>query len=207
MENSEKVIPAGKCRVIGLTGGIGTGKSTVSRYLSEKGCKIVDADKIAHELTAEGSPLLPVLAENFGQDVLCNDGTLDRKKLASIVFSDKEKKKRLDEIMHGRIRMIVEQKIEAYAGEGEKTVILDVPLLFETGMDNLCESVIVVDADEEVRIGRVVERDNTSAELVKARIRNQMSSEEKRRRADFVIDNSYGLSQLYENIDAVIKLF
>ena len=193
-------------RVIGLTGGIGTGKSTASEYLRKQGFSIIDADRISREIVGPGTLLLKELEKNFGSGIIKDDGTLDRKALAAIVFSDKEKKSRLDGLMHGHILDEIERKIsESQSGEG-RGIIVDAPLLFETGLEKKCDQVWLITADETLRILRVCERDGMDPEEVRARIQNQMADEEKKERAHRIVDNSGSkealLAQLAELIEA-----
>lgn len=193
-------------RVIGLTGGIGTGKSTASEYLRKQGFSIIDADRISREIVEPGTLLLKELEKNFGSGIIKDDGTLDRKALAAIVFSDKEKKSRLDGLMHGHILDEIERKIsESQSGEG-RGIIVDAPLLFETGLEKKCDQVWLITADEKLRILRVCERDGMDPEEVRARIQNQMADEEKKERAHRIVDNSGSkealLAQLVELIEA-----
>ena len=193
-------------RVIGLTGGIGTGKSTASEYLRKQGFSIIDADRISREIVEPGTLLLKELEKNFGSGIIKDDGTLDRKALAAIVFSDKEKKSRLDGLMHGHILDEIERKIsESQSGEG-RGIIVDAPLLFETGLEKKCDQVWLITADEKLRSLRVCERDGMDPEEVRARIQNQMADEEKKERAHRIVDNSGSkealLAQLAELIEA-----
>ena len=193
-------------RVSGLTGGIGTGKSTASEYLRKQGFSIIDADRISREIVEPGTLLLKELEKNFGSGIIKDDGTLDRKALAAIVFSDKEKKSRLDGLMHGHILDEIERKIsESQSGEG-RGIIVDAPLLFETGLEKKCDQVWLITADEKLRILRVCERDGMDPEEVRARIQNQMADEEKKERAHRIVDNSGSkealLAQLAELIEA-----
>lgn len=193
-------------RVIGLTGGIGTGKSTASEYLRKQGFSIIDADRISREIVEPGTLLLKEIEKNFGSGIIKDDGTLDRKALAAIVFSDKEKKSRLDGLMHGHILDEIERKIsESQSGEG-RGIIVDAPLLFETGLEKKCDQVWLITADEKLRILRVCERDGMDPEEVRARIQNQMADEEKKERAHRIVDNSGSkealLAQLAELIEA-----
>lgn len=193
-------------RVIGLTGGIGTGKSTASEYLRKQGFSIIDADRISREIVEPGTLLLKELEKSFGSGIIKDDGTLDRKALAAIVFSDKEKKSRLDGLMHGHILDEIERKIsESQSGEG-RGIIVDAPLLFETGLEKKCDQVWLITADEKLRILRVCERDGMDPEEVRARIQNQMADEEKKERAHRIVDNSGSkealLAQLAELIEA-----
>ncbi len=191
--------------VIGLTGGIGTGKSTVSAYLREQGFAIIDADQIARQVTEPGTPLLAELAREFGADVLTEGGVLDRKALASIVFTDVEKRKKLDSLTHGRIIQKIQEQIETCkATKGYQGIIIDAPLLFETGLDEKCQETWLVTAKQDVRIARVCARDGMTAQEVAARIRNQMGEEEKKKRADWIIDNSGTIQGLKQQIQALL---
>ena len=195
-------------RIIGLTGGIGAGKSTVSDYLRNKGYVILDADQIAHEITEKGSPVLKKIAETFGAEMIMDDGNLDRKKLASVVFSNQEKKEHLEEITTKRVVEIIGERLDELRQHGNYDIIfVDAPLLFESGADKLTELVWMVTADDEVRIARVMERDHASREEVVRRIANQMDNHEKIRRAQEVIDNSQGKEELYQQIEELLKKY
>lgn len=192
-------------KIIGLTGGIGSGKSTVSSYLREKGYKIIDADEIAAEIVVPGSKLLDLLAESFGRDILQVDGSLNRKALAKVAFSNESQKKKLDSIMLKEIINEILHLLTFYEKSQQNIVFIDAPLLFEAGLDEKCHEAWVVDADDEIRIQRVIKRDSLAREEVIARIKNQMSREEKIRRASFVLDNSQEESSLYEQIDILLN--
>ncbi len=195
-------------KVIGLTGGIGAGKSTVSSLLRQKGCRIIDADQIAHDITAPGSPLLPKLAEVFGTGVLRKDGSLDRKALAAEAFSSREKKEKLEALTTSQVVKIISRQLAQLREEGsERLVFVDAPLLFETGADALTDLVWLVDADLEIRIRRTMERDHAEREEVLRRIQNQMPDEEKRARADEIIDNSEGKDILYQRVEGLLKYY
>jgi len=194
--------------VIGLTGGIGAGKSTVSSYLREKGYLILDADQIAHDITAKGSPVLIRIAEAFGAEMIREDGNLDRKKLAAVVFSDKQKKLLLEEITTRQVVKIIAEKVEELRKNGKYDIIfVDAPLLFEAGVDAMTDFVWMVTAADDVRISRVMERDHISREDVLRRIANQMSNEEKIRRSNEVIDNSHGKDELYRQIELLLTKY
>ena len=204
-----KAAKAGAALVIGLTGGIGTGKSTAAKYLFEAAPALVhvDADAISRQLTVKepgvSNPVLEEIGKAFeGGQVLREDGSLDRAAMAALVFADPDKKKLLEDILFRHIISEIRRQIDQ-AGRAGRPVLLDVPLLFETGLDSLCDYVIVLSADEDVRIRRVVARDGCSEEDVRARIRNQMSDEEKKARADFVVDNSGTREDLQCQMDAV----
>lgn len=194
--------------VIGLTGGIGSGKSTVSDYLREKNFYIIDADRMAHEMTQKGSQCLDHLVKAFGEEILTDTGELNRKKLGAIVFDNKEKKERLEELTtHVIVKNIEDEVSQLRKSEKYDIIFLDVPLLFETGMNRICDAVALVTADEDVRIERVVQRDGISPEQVKLRINNQMSTEEKTKGSTDIIDNSKGKEELYHNIEQLLAKY
>lgn len=193
----------GNMRVIGLTGGIGTGKSTVSKYLASKGFEIIDADLIARQIVKPGSSLLDEIGSKFGAQFILPDGSLDRKALGAYVFSDSHRKKKLDDIMMGRIVSTIRERIK----NAKRNVIVDAPLLFEAGLDADVEAVWLVDAADEVRIKRVCARDNIPARQVSDRIKNQMPQSEKAAKSDEVINNSGSEEELYRQIDRLIDKY
>lgn len=186
--------------LVGLTGGIGSGKSTVSAALSERGAVVVDADAIVHELQQPGQPVLAAMVERFGDGILRADGTLDRKAVASIVFDDADALEDLGEIVHPGVRdEIFRRVVEQDATDN--VVVLDIPLLTESGWEGLIGT-IVVDLDPELAVERLVEfRDFTEADA-RARIAKQASREERRASAGFLIDNSGSVADLAPQIDA-----
>ncbi len=195
-------------KVIGLTGGIGAGKSTVSVYLREKGYLILDADAIAHDITAKGSLVLDKIAETFGAEMILPDGNLDRKRLASVVFSDAEKKMQLEEITTKQVVKIIGDSVEELRKHDEYDIIfVDAPLLFEAGVDVMTDFVWMVTADDDVRIARVMARDQADREDVLRRIANQMDNDEKIRRSQEVIDNSKGKDELYQQIESLLMKY
>ena len=150
-------------KIIGLTGGIGSGKSTVSEYLASKGIKIIDADKISHEIMEKGSPLLEVLSIAFGSDIINADGSLNRRGLANAAFVTKEGSELLNKITHGAISEKVDSQISAIKNAGcDDFIFLDVPLLFEAGMDAKTDETWLVHTDDALRIERVKSRDGLS---------------------------------------------
>lgn len=193
-------------KVIGLTGGIGTGKSTVSTYLKEKGCLILDADRMSRELTAPGGAALLDIREAFGDSVFFEDGTMNRKAVGEIVFNNSEKLAILENII---TRKVAERTIEEVQSLREKDfsgiVVLDAPLLFECGMQQCADESWVVIADMDIRIHRIMQRDGLDRESIISRINNQMSDQEKIRIADYVINNSGSLETLYEQIDQLLE--
>jgi dephospho-CoA kinase len=183
---------------IGLTGGIGSGKSTVSRLLGERGAVVVDADVIAREVVAPGTPGLAAIVEAFGPTVLASDGSLDRPGLAAVVFADPQARRRLDGIVHPLVRARAGE-LEA-AAPADAVVVHDVPLLAETGQGSSYDLVVVVEADPAVRVARLVQRGLT-ADDARARIAVQATDEQRRAIADVVLDNSGTPEQLAEQVD------
>ncbi|MFD1956565.1 dephospho-CoA kinase [Paenibacillus thailandensis] len=187
---------------IGLTGGIATGKSTVARMLVERGAFLVDADQVAREVVLPGEPALEAIASLFGQAVIQDDGTLNRKALGEIVFKDKELLAKLEGITHPAIRKRMQERILSYSEQHpDKLVVADVPLLFETGQQHLYEGIMVVYVPEALQVKRLMSRNQLSEAEARRRVSLQMDIEEKRRRADWVIDNSGDLEQTQLQIE------
>ncbi|MFZ5641627.1 MAG: dephospho-CoA kinase [Bacillota bacterium] len=177
--------------VIGLTGNIASGKSTVSEILQSLGAAIIDADKVAREIVEPGTPGLDKIAACFGREVLRPDGTLDREKLGRRVFNDPAELDRLNTITHPLILENIRAKLDKLERSGDiKAAVIDAPLLIETGLHQTVDELWVVTVDPAIQIKRVTERDNLSREEAAARIASQMPQEEKARLADVVIDNS-----------------
>lgn len=174
--------------LLGLTGGIGSGKSTVSAALAARGAVIIDADAITRELQAPGTEVFAEMVQRFGDGIVEADGTLDRQAVAAIVFSDPAALADLNRIVHPRVGAEISRRLQA-AAMGDDVVILDVPLLVETGRDDMVGT-IVVDLDPEVAVRRLVEQRGFDEVDARARIARQASREERRQHADFVIDNS-----------------
>ncbi len=192
-------------KVIGLTGGIGAGKSTVSNILREKGCCIIDADAISHQITEKGSDTLQQLAKAFGEDILFDDGSLDRKKLAAIAFSDEKQRRKLEDLTTKRVLSLIDQTLQNLRRESSYDIIfIDAPLLFETGADKMTDLVWLVTAEKETRIARVMERDGATRQQVLARISSQMDDREKERRTEEIIDNSKGKEELRRQVEQLL---
>ena len=182
--------------VIGLTGGIGTGKREAARQLEELGALIISADQVGHEAYTVNTEAWEQVVATFGNGILQDDKEIDRRKLGGIVFSDPSQLKKLNQIMHPRMARIVSDKIEAFRGQGVDTVVVEAALLFEAGWDSLVEEVWVTDASEEIIIGRLRERNGLSEEEAKKRINSQMDRMERIGRSDFVINNSGDMAEL-----------
>ena len=191
--------------IVGLTGGIGSGKSTVSDYLKRKGCLIIDADAISRAATAPGGPALEPILREFGAGVFSEDGTLDRKKMSEIVFSDTISRNKLEDIVVTIVINEFHAQIEHLKEEDYKgIVVFDAPLLFEFGMEKYVDESWFVTASLESRVSRVVKRDRMTRGEVMDRINSQMPSWEKEKLADYTINNSFDLKWLYDQIDSLL---
>lgn len=179
-----------RARVTGLTGQSGAGKTTVSRVFAQHGFAVIDADIISREVTEKGQPCLKELAEAFGEDIINPDGTLNRKRLGGIVFSDREKLRQLDGIIYPYIIYRIISRIDELSEQGEELILLDAPTLFEANADDLCDLIISVTADEELRIKRITARDNITPEAAKRRFESQYSEHFFVNHSDFVIKNN-----------------
>lgn len=189
-------------KIIGLTGGIGTGKSTVSLYMKSKGCVIIDADKISREMTEKGSEVLSDIKAIFGSQYVKSDGSLDRKALGDLVFNDREKLYQLQRIITEEVARTIRLKIEKMRSDGfEDIVVIDAPLLFECNMGSFADENWLVVSDLSSRISRVKKRDGLTEKQITDRIENQMPEQEKRGKCQYIIDNSGDLESLYVQID------
>ncbi|KAL3110635.1 hypothetical protein niasHT_017513 [Heterodera trifolii] len=194
--------------LVGLTGGIGTGKSTVSRMLRERGYSVVDADEIARMVVEPGKTAYNRLRTEFGDSFFDdeNGGVLRRDKLAELVFTDVEKRKRLNAITHGEVIKEMIKRILWEAVHLRKFIFLDIPLLYETKMDRFVQKTIVVACNDDTQLWRVALRDELATDEAEKRIRAQMPMEEKARKASFVIDNNGSLEETEQQLDAVVEL-
>lgn len=183
--------------LIGLTGGIGSGKSTVSGYLEKQGITVVDADRISRLVVMPGSEALDEIKDVFGEEYILPDGNLDRKKLGRYVFSDRTALWKLNYIMSNRIGQEIDRQIKASTTD---ITVLDAATLIESGYDTLVDALWIVDADDEVRIKRVMERDGATRQEVLDRMGNQMTREERLARECTVIDNSGSVEETYANV-------
>lgn len=200
-------MPANKCFVLGLTGGSGCGKSEAAAYLESLGARRVDADAMSRALTAPGGAAIPEIRRIFGEDVFRPDGSLNRRALADCIFADPAAKRALEGVIHPLVQRGAVDAIEAAGREGVRVVVLDVPLLFETGMDVLCDETWAMSADMRTQLERIRVRDGLSEEQARARVAGQMSMEERNARATRVIDSARPiektraeLNQLYQQL-------
>lgn len=187
--------------LVGLTGGIGAGKSTVSALLAERGAVVIDADAITHELQRAGTPVLAAIVERFGDGVLAADGELDRPALAAIVFNDADELAALNAIVHPAVGAEMAERMAAVA-ETDHVVVLDVPLLVESGRADMA-GIVVVDVAPEVALDRLVHQRGVPEDDARARMGRQASREDRLAKADRVIDNSGTLDELEAQVDDV----
>lgn len=187
--------------VIGLTGGIGTGKSEAASHMVSLGAALIDADVVGHEAYRPQAEAWRRVVEAFGEGILQPNGEIDRRSLGSIVFSDPDQLARLNGIMHPLMARMVQEKIEALRGVGEDVVVVEAALLFEAGWNSLVQEVWVTDASEDVVIHRLAQRNGMSEEEARKRLASQMSRTERLERADLVIDNSGDIAGMKRAID------
>ena len=193
-------------KIIGLTGGIACGKSTVSTELRALGAAIVDADALAHELSQPHQPLYNAYVQRFGREIVTADGTLDRAAIARRVFADPDVRAEVDAIAHPLIRMAAEKRLRAARDENKRAAVLDVPLLFEAGWDALADETWVVALPREEQLKRLLSRDKAMDEgEARARIAAQMPLAEKCARADVIVDNSGTKEEIREYIGKLWK--
>lgn len=186
-------------KLLGLTGGIGAGKTLVTKYLVRKKIPVIDADKIAHTLTKKGAPGLKRLIRTFGDRILTKQKTLDRTQLSSIVFSDRRERLRLESILHPLIRNEILRQLDQFRRRGKKLVILSAALLFEVGLQRLVDASILVSAPLSVRKKRL-------KPSLHRRMRAQMSERRKQSLADYVIDNAGTKAATYKQVNRLLKL-
>jgi dephospho-CoA kinase len=187
---------------IGLTGGIACGKSTVAAMLVRRGAILIDADQIAREVVLPGSPALALVAERFGQGVLQEDGSLNRKALGEIVFRDAAARKDLEGLLHPRIRALMHERMEeAERQTPDKLVVVDVPLLFESKLAPMFEETLLVYIPKELQLMRLQARDGITLQQAESRLAAQMPIDDKRRLADRVIDNSGSIAETERQVD------
>ena len=193
-------------KVLGLTGGIGSGKSMVASMFAKLGADVLDADRLAREIVEPGQPALEEIATAFGRDILLPDGRLDRGKLGRIIFADPVARGRLNAITHPRIRERMDAEIAA-RGSRPGVLIVDIPLLYESDRARAVEAVIVVWVDQQTQLRRLDERDGLTAEEARQRIAAQMPLDEKRARADVVIDNNGSRENTRRQVEAIYRRY
>lgn len=191
--------------IFGLTGPTGAGKSTVAAELCRQGCTVLDCDRIARQVTTDCVPCLEELRSEFGDEVFQDDGTLNRTKLAEKAFSSADGTKKLNAITHPWIRSRIEQEIQRSREQGSKLFVLDAPLLFEAGADVLCNQILAVLAPADLRMQRIIQRDNLTEDLAKARMQAQPEDVFYQERADFCLDGTLDADELSRQVRQIIR--
>lgn len=192
-------------KIFGVTGGIASGKSSVSKWLISKGYPVIDADIAARKVVEPGMPALEEIKNVFGQDICLPDGTLDRKKLGSIVFSNSEKRQMLNGIVHPAVRKWMMEETEKALHQGKELVFMDIPLLFESNLTHMVEGIILVYVKPEVQLKRLMARDHFTEEEALARIRAQMPIDDKKKLANYIVDNNGEFFETEEQLIDLIK--
>lgn len=191
-------------KIVGITGLIASGKSTLSSYIKTKGYKIVDADNISRDITKKDRIGYTKVVEEFGRDILSSNGEIDRAKLSNIVFNDKNALKKLNGILHPLIFQEIDRQLDLY--KDEKILFLDAPLLFEAKLDKKCDEIILVVCDEEVQISRIQKRDNKDYDSAKKIIDSQIAKEFKIEKSDYIIDNNCEIERFYFKVDLIMRI-
>ena len=191
-------------KLVGLTGGIASGKSTVAKILTELGAAIVDADILSREVVAPGHDGWKEIVATFGRDVLQADQNLDRQKLRTLIFNNPDARKQLEAIIHPRVRALAEQRIREHGEAGYAVVVYEVPLLFEGNLQEWLRPVILVASNVDLQRQRLQRRDGLDASAAQKHIDAQMSLEDKRKLADYVIENDGSLADLESQVRAVL---
>lgn len=190
--------------VFGLTGGIGSGKSTAAALFRERGVPMVDADELAREAVAPGSAGLAQVKSAFGPQILASDGSLDRKQLGALVFADADARRRLNAITHPIVRRLSQERFRALDEQGVTLAGYDVPLLFEVGLDSVLRPIVVVTAREATQLERILARDGITEQAARERIAAQLPLADKQKRADYVLYNNGSLDALAAQLDALL---
>jgi len=190
--------------IIGLTGGIATGKSTVCKILKKLGIKIIESDKIAHQVL-NLDEVIEEVKKHFGETVLDKDGYIDRKKLGKVVFNEEKKRKQLESITHPKIFELIDKKIDEYQDKKEEIIVLDAPLLFETALDKKVDETWVVYADKDTQIKRLEKRDDLNKQAAIKRIDAQIPLKTKVKKADVVIKNEGTINELESKINKLVE--
>lgn len=185
--------------IVGLTGGIASGKTTVAAWLKDRGATVLDADALAREALTPGGACFEAVKSTFGPGILLGDGSIDRQALGTLVFSDERARNKLNSLVHPHVLA----RLQSLSRQADGLVVWDVPLLFEAGFDGFCRAIVAVTASEQVRVKRLKERNGATEEQALARIRSQMPEEEKAARASYVLVNEGSLKELKKKVETV----
>ncbi|RYL93812.1 dephospho-CoA kinase [Sporolactobacillus sp. THM7-4] len=190
---------------IGLTGGIASGKSTVSHWLKNHHYPLIDADQVSRDVVAPGEKVLSDIADAFGKHMILKDGGLNRKALGELIFKDQDKRRKLNTILHPLIRKRIRERLDQLEKAGVTVVFLDIPLLFEGPLAHWVDRILVVYVSEDTQIRRLMARNGLTKEEALERITSQMPLDEKKKRADAVIDNNGSLEETEKQLIAILK--
>ncbi|MEK9199086.1 dephospho-CoA kinase [Ureibacillus sp. 179-F W5.1 NHS] len=191
--------------IIGLTGSIASGKSTVAKMLKDYGLPIVDADLVARVVVEPGTPTLQKIVEAFGEVALTEDGAMNRQKIGEMIFNDEEQRKRLNRIIHPAIRQEMLRQRDEHIAKGAQTVIMDIPLLFESKLQHFVDKILVVSVTEDTQLKRLMERNQLSEQEATARISSQLPLSVKEQGADAVINNNGTIEETAEQLQRILR--
>lgn len=192
-------------KILGLTGGIASGKSTVAQMFRDAGIPLIDTDLIARDLLKKGTDVYEEVIQFFSSEILLTNKEINRKKLARIIFANTQKREKLNNIVHPRVQQLVETEIKRYNELDTKVVVVDVPLLFETNYQKIVDKTIVVFTTPQAQLSRLIERDHISKEYAQMKINAQMSLSDKVDLADYVIDNSFSILNTKKDFNKILK--
>lgn len=193
--------------ILGLTGGIASGKSTVSQHFTAMGVDVIDADVVAKEVVEPRTPGLARVVAHFGSNILTETGELNRKRLGDIIFNDKQKREDLNTILHGEIGEVIEKRKNALIAQGKELIVLDIPLLFEADYESQCDEIMTVFVSKEVQVKRLMLRDGIDETLALAKIDSQMSLIDKALQSDVIIDNEGSVKNTELQVDRWLEIF
>ncbi len=191
--------------IIGLTGSIASGKSTVSKMLEELGYPIIDADLVARQVVEPGSETLMEIEALFGPEAIRDDGTMDREKVGALIFSDPAKRKQLNDIIHPAIRSEMLRQKSVFMADGHRTIVMDIPLLFESKLQHFVDKVLVVSVSEENQLARLMERNGLNEKDARARISSQLPMSVKEGGADAVITNNGTIEETARQLERILE--
>ncbi|HIZ95514.1 MAG TPA: dephospho-CoA kinase [Candidatus Ligilactobacillus excrementavium] len=191
--------------VLGLTGGIASGKSTVSNYLYEQGAVVIDADIVSRQVVRPGAKGLLALVSEFGKQIQNEDGTLNRAALGEIIFNDQKKRDVVNGLLHPLIKEEMLNQVKVAEEKAVDLVVLDIPLLFESKCEQYCDAVLVVDVSPETQKGRLMRRNDFTQKEAQARIDSQMDPADRKKRADFVVNNDASEEKTYQQVDILLE--
>ncbi|MBN1932185.1 MAG: dephospho-CoA kinase [Desulfobacterales bacterium] len=190
---------------IAVTGGAGSGKTSVCKRLGQLGLMVINSDDLAREAVAPGSSVYESIIEHFGKEVLASDGTLNRSLLRKIIVNDKAQRKALDQLIHPEIIRLMRRHMAAAEQNRIPVIIVEVPLLYELGLENLFDRVLVITTDRKLQIKRLMDRDKVTRDDAEALLKSQMPDEDKIKRADFIIKNNFDEEKMIESVDFFYK--